>query len=378
MATNSAPTLATPSFVRGAQDTVVTPDVYTAKAGTAPFTSIQDITKRMGMTPSEALRGGRYMAQQLASLQGLYQANTSQFNRGDLLSRAANLSDGIGRAMKGMSLGQGNLILDSVRGAGGMLVNGVKMYRQVMSGDFGPISKLADLGNELTGSTFFTIEDPDSVAGMIAGTTKEMMKYGIPGSVEGLKARLLSTGMQNYYAKEVLPNIIDSSDVQSLKELAGITSSKTLSMINTNAIQDFAGKYIVPAGQTVQQMQAEYGDLMEAFAATNPDWASTVRQWPGATDKVTNITAILGGSQDFKSAVQRGTFGAANGTVDKFLGMSALFKSGSVTQSIQEKFPYTQVKKDSEWPTVQADPRTVTLGIPDPRQIEAVALPPVG
>ncbi len=379
MATDvSAPGLATPTFVRGAQDSVVTPDIYAAKNGKKPFTPVQDLADKLGMTKDEMMRGGKWATQALPMLQGLYNANkTTAYNRGTMLDRVANMSGGIGRLMKSMPVSNGNMILESIQNSGTMLMSGVKSYRQIMSGDFTPLGKLADLGNELTGSTFFTIEDPDSVAGMLVGTTKELMRYGIPNSVEGLKSRILSSGMQNYYAKEVLPNIIDSSAVRDLKELAGITSSKTLSMINSQAIQDFSDKYVAPVGQTYKDLQATYGDLSEAFSAVNPDWNAKVRQLPTGPDRVLDLTQVMGGSSDFRTVFSQGARAAAPGTVDKFYALATVFEKTSVSKEVGSKFPYTVVQKESEWPKVQADPRLYSQNIPDPRQLEAVALPPL-
>ena len=378
MATDvSAPGLATPTFVRGAQDSVVTPDIYTAKNGSKPFTPIQDISAKLGMTKDEMLRGGKWAANALPMVQGLYNANkTTAFNRGNMIDRVANLSGGIGRLMKSMPVGNGNVILESIKGAGTMLVSGVQSYRQVMSGDWGPISKLADLGNELTGSTFFTIEDPDSVAGMLVGTTKELMRYGVPNSVEGLKARIMSSGMQNYYAKEILPTVIDSSSVKDLKELAGITSSKTLSMINSQAIQDFSDKYVAPVGQTYKDLQATYGDLSEAFSAVNPDWNAKVRQLPTGPDRVLDLTQVMGGSSDFREVLALGAKAAPQGSTDKFYALADMFGKTSVVGQVQSKFPYSVIERESTWPKVQADPRVYSQAIPDPRSIEAVSLPP--
>lgn len=332
--------LATPNFIAGVNDKLAAIDVY-AKNTKAVVNKIQDIAKLFDVDLTSLLKGGDAIAQAFPLIKSV-KDGLIELNKENLVARLTGLSKNVANAVKQMGgeffdqLGNVQLIKDVAA-----TVDGVTSYLKDVS--YASLSAISDLVSQVTGDpTLFRIQDKEAAAALFTGLIKEASSKGISNTFKAVVSKIKDSDVLNSVIANVLPDVIDKSDVRMLASIVQSDGSKVTRLLDSRLIDKFASKYSFGLGFEPSKVQQAFKEVRETFDLINPSWNRYITPVQNGIARLANATVITQASADFKKGML--DYIKLNNqdlpTEDKLLSLGTVFDSVSVDVELQKRFPF--------------------------------------
>jgi hypothetical protein len=339
------PTLATPSFITKASDTLVASDVY--KASGTILNSFQDVVKDIKAVLPTLLQGGAAIAQFIPIIQSLKSGN---LNIGSLVGRLSSATSSlVGVAVKGLDPSTQSMILSATSEASKIAVS-VGGVTQVLTGT--NFSSIAGIGNAVNaiagGAKLMGVSDSGNLGATIGGIMRSSGSLGISGLYNTVTTGMTDAGQLFNAAQKSLPGIVSNSDVQSLQQMSTSIPAGLTSSFSPTLVSDFSSSFTRTTALAQNPSPSQNGPILtsvlSAFNAVKSGWNSAPQATVPATSQfglgnVSNLSAITNGSPAFQSVLTTGVYNMP--TDCKEYALAAAYGPTDVSSQLSSQFPNT-------------------------------------
>lgn len=363
--------LATPTFVAGAKDDLATADIY-SQTNDAVINSIQEQGDDLfDASNSLGLRGGKAMQ---AVANDKLTSSVPSLSLGEITSRIGNAVSAVASGIRNLSDSAAGALLRQIGPAmpNVPLVATLAGVSRQISPNAYPVGDVAAVGqiiNKLAGTSTFALSDRGATVGTLSGVIGTATQMGIPNAF-GETVKYFNTApgggvdraalMQ--VAAKVMPSVIRSGDLSSLRSMATTLPPRTLPMINPTVISDFNSSYEAPASIcAASDYEDKYDEVMETYTEIDPDWESCSRE----DEEIPSLLEMQNASEDMSQIVRVGSK-LSDDPDAKLRLLSTEFPRGDVTTCLRRDFPATALAPESRTAPPQLDPRYGDDVIPDP------------
>jgi len=354
--------LAASTFITSPNNALATLDVYT-KSNSSIVNKIQDIALKFDPDIANILKGGSYISSQFPVIE----KTASQLltvNQDNLIARISAISKPISSSIKSLTSGFTQGVQNLAKSIGipddvSVLVNDIAM--KVRGVDFQNLQSIAGLIQEVSGnSNAFTVNDQAAFSGLVIGIAQEATNNGIPNSLDALAPAITSQGVMNDVVSNLLPVILQNSDVRMLKTLVDNDSSNYTRLLDQTYIEQFIKGYKFGFGFDEGEENTEFRMMMDCFDRIDPDWDKKTILENTAQYEAIDLTKIVDGSKDFQSGLIQDIMinnpGAITDDPDEiFMALSTVFKPTDVYTEIKTLLPYNVISEGNNNTT---DPQT--------------------
>ena len=292
--------LATPSFISGAKDTLATADVYTLNNNT-PITDVAAITAATNPTIANSLRGGKSMSSTASSLAATaVSAASALLSAATLTARVASSMPEMGSVLSQLSSSAASSIINGITSNSGITATVNGLTKTLVGTAFGDIAAIGAMINGNACHDSFSIDDPGAIAEVTSGYLKIAMGSGIPNSFSALTCGISDKGILTNIAGNVLPNAVQSSDLQSITAIANSVGGGTLLSLNPNVLNNISSNFNNGPNATTADLLSNSANITSTYAAVNPNWNVYNSPVNGVGG---DITALQDGSPDLQNSL---------------------------------------------------------------------------
>jgi hypothetical protein len=378
--------LAPNAWVGAADNKLATADVYSPPGKPSVITDIQNLFQQFNFAISDVLRGGKYIAANIAAAERGVKMLTS----GDVLSRVLGASVLTKAALNSLgAVGLGNIAdtinsgINMAEGAVGSAIGQVsnQVYAEI-GGVVSAVSAATAEGlgavgaciNSLGVNASFSINDVGAKVSIFSGLIQTASGYGMPNSYGSLIASISDRGMIGQITMKVLPSIVSNSDVHSLLSIGATLGARGAYAYNPNIIADFSSSYTTPlptsTGSQTDYTQA-FSDITNAYSSVDPDWATLNRETTitdengndlTQNDPAFNLNAITNGSDDFQKVVTQGVTSTTDRT-NNVMALAGVVQQSTVAAKLADQFPLTVFNGNNQTASTQ-NPLAIAAGVP--------------
>jgi hypothetical protein len=368
--------LASPSFLTGPQDNLVTVDVYTGTSG-GIVNSIKSLEAKYNVDLIGMLRAGAAAAQLVPVIEGIANGKLLM-NPQAALARLLTASNRLVAAVGGSSLnsafsalssgvqsaiGEAGQVLGQIEATVGGVVN------TIVNGAVGDIQALGAVINGFANDAgAFLMVDTQALAGMAAGVINQCAAYGISGAFEHMVKNITNPYVLNSIVAQTLPSLIRTGDLTSLQSLSMIASSVGISAVNPSLLPSFVQSYnrslIGSAIQrTPYQDGATYVQMMATFNTADPTWNVSTRSSDGDDDDAVDISSLLGGTDDFTGVLASGVMNSSD-PVEQMNGLATVYQPSDVDTDLKAMYPTTYIDPALRSTDVPTEPEQAAAATP--------------
>lgn len=344
--TAAPPTLAVPTFITKAQDTLVASDVYKATGKT--LNSFQDVVKDIKSVLPTLLQGGRALAQFIPILQSIKNGN---INIASLVSRLTTASSGVlGLAIKGLDPSTQAAILSTTSTLGKYAVQIGTVTQQIKSTNFSSIASIGSSITALSGDAkAFGITDPGNLASTIGGIVRSSGQYGLSG-IYGTLTKGINDADQLFQAGiKAYPGIAANTDIASLKQYGASVGYGLSATISPNVVADVTSQFTrttaLDQNPSPSNDSSIFPSVLSAFNTVKQGWNTAVKATTEVTSEfglsnVFDVSHMVGNANDdFRSMVGNGVMSMPDDSKEYVL--ASLYPATDVTSQLQGQFPKT-------------------------------------
>jgi hypothetical protein len=301
------PNLAPTTFSAGANDTLLTVDVY-KKSSAGILTGVKDILSGNLSSSSVAALVNTPVAGVL-----LKSANASlvkagigklQLNKDILTKSLIQSNPALVGAIKSLSA-QTQANLTNMAG----MVNKVQttlggITSHIASADLSTVANLGKMVTDLVGDTTlaFAYKDISAITSLSSNLVKEAASVGMTGLYSTLAgAEAITAPMLADITKDITPTMLELSDNKLLVEVSNTPGAKHLRDQSSNFISSYLTDYkLQQASIKDADRSEEFTEISEAFGRIDPDWMSTERNG----EDVLDATNLSNASEPARQAMQ--------------------------------------------------------------------------
>jgi hypothetical protein len=348
-----AGTLATPTFVSGANDSVATEDVYQKITG-VPVNSVPAQSSVTNTDLVGDLRGNGSMKTAASSVKPAVASAST--NSQDVLSRidgsfAGPLSSATSSAgtlfSKVPSTVAGSVLKDvSPYTNVNYIVNGVR--GKVAASNFGILAPILNgVGSLGCPNNNLGIFDKDALRQSLLGLLLAALAAGLRNLLGAFTCLMPDVSTFNTYAKDAIKPVLHYADLGSLTTLAQNTSPGYINSVNPNTTSDFSKNFAYQQPPSTSDLNSTYSQVHSTYNTINPSWNSTPLHSTAGTENALNLTPVLNGSNDFQHTFA--TCGANSPDPDQQLyALSGSYMPANPTGDLQTHFPSTYLASTSD------------------------------
>jgi hypothetical protein len=378
-------TLAQNAWVGAADNKLATADPYNPPSGPSIITDVQNLFQKFDITITDVLRGGKYIAQQAATIATEVKMLTSS----DILARVLGASALTKTVLNNLGVvGLGNVAsainsgISMAEGAVGSAIGTVagEVYAD-LNGVMTAVSSAAAEGlsavgaciNSLGVSASFSLNDVGAKVGLYAGLISTSAGYGMQGSFGSLMATITDRNILGMVSMKVIPSIVNNSDVKSLLQIGLTLGAGQAYAYSPNILANFSSQYTTPLGTSTSgnvDYTSQFQDTMNAYSAIDPDWSTLNRQTTitdadgndvTQNDAAFNLSSISSGSTDFQNMLSQGAMASTNSS-DKLMLLANSVQQTTVASKLASQFPLTVFDGNGQTSNDTQDPEVVASG----------------
>lgn len=333
------PPLAQPSFFTGPNDNLAVANAYQQAGGIV--NAVQDLVSNLGISIPDVLKGGKALASLLPIVTGIRNGSllTSPTS---LITRLLASSTQITSAFKFLGPDMQADLLAGLKSIGPVAVTLGNLTQQIKVTNFDNLNSVGSLISAFTnGAAGLNIIDKDSIASVIGGIVKQAGSYGMMGTYGAVITGINDAEILAKAAGLSLPSVIKSGDAISLAQMAQSVSSGALTLMNPSALNQFASAFdrlTNAGGDAVNAAMYDtktFSQIVQTFGDVNSAWNTCTR----GNSQFTNITALMGASDDFSSMISNGVKRLNNGDPQQDYALAALYGPQDVAANIAAMFP---------------------------------------
>lgn len=344
------PPLAAPSFTTGPNDSLAVVDNYTASGGV--INSIQDQLANLGVIVPDVLRGGAALASILPIVTGIKNGIASA-NPAALVARLLSSASQITSAFAFLGPDVQNEILSGLGDIAPIAITVAGLAKQVSVTNFSNLQSVGNLLSSFTGSAeAFGIIDPAAIGSIVGAVVGQLNSYGVTGVFGVAMAGITDASIIARASGIALPGIIAASDIVSLGQMAGLLPPSAILTLNPLALTQLASSYARtslnamgvtnPQANDGASFSALFGtsDTPGTFDQVSSDWNVAPRETSAGTANATDISSLMGGSDDFTSVLSNGVKSLDPADSQQDYAIATTYPDTDVMSNLQNGFPY--------------------------------------
>lgn len=248
--------------------------------------------------------------------------------------------------------------------------NGIKSALLKASGKSEILGTIAGITSTIKGADLTTLTGLGSLIGSVAGSNypilfndksglialsgniiKQASEIGLPNVLKAFTDGITDKGILSGIAKEIMPHIVSTSNVNMLSNLASSSLAKDVLKNQPNFISDFTKNFKLPANLKQSQYSNYTDSIKSSFFAINPNWNKTILQ-TGLS--VLNMSITRDSSPEFKrllrakANINHVTINPAEATtINTSVALDELSKASAMDDfmSLDKNFATTQSAK---------------------------------
>lgn len=335
----SSSILVKPFFSQPSTENVSVADVYNTSNLTV-VNSIQDQTDpEENSLKSLAIRGSKYLKNIFPTARAVLSNGMALANATTGKQRLSALISGSSSIFQSLPSSYQSLFSDDPKQLGTSIVTLGGVAQRVLNTNLGNVRSTAALIGNLAGDrNLVGVQDQDSLLSFTSTIANEAARTRIPNSISSMVSFVGNSQLINKFAKMTLPATLEFSNSLGLKDLATLAKPGDINLLNPNLITDFATMYTKPPACTAAEYATEYGNVMDAFKATNNKWNRITRQ--GDSDESVNITPLMNNSDDMQTIVKNGVMKSTEKDEKLYL-LADMYAQTTPKKSLANAYPGT-------------------------------------
>lgn len=296
--------LASTTFSTKADETLAALDAYAAK-GSGVVNAIKDIRGALDYDALAGLKGGN-LGEGLSflsktSIEGL-KVDKEALTKGLLGSN----SELIGSLRSLPNLVQSEIL--KVQGTISDItatVNGVQAT--IKNADLNTLQGVGDLINKISKTTLpYSFTDKSGLVTLGSNLIKEGNRLGLPDVYKTITSGISDKGIVLGITKLLLPNVISTSNINALLNIANSPVVKQITKISPSFVGDFVKNFTLQVGTLQSDHPAILKSIGESLTKLDARWKTTVQ----GNDDITDLSAVAACSPDMDKLFR--TTGAEN------------------------------------------------------------------
>lgn len=256
-------------------------------------------------------------------------------NKEELTKRVLSASSEFSTSMRGMTAELQDGMVKNIPLRSDMICTVNDIKAKINSSELKNVESIGRLVNEISKTNIFKAKDNSALAGILGTVIGTASRIGIPDSYNSIASTITDTKLLLSVTKIALPQVIDSSNMATLKSISRSPIGKLIESLSPGTIKSISKSYKFP--QKTDKKNREDFDLvnvLQTVYSLKNDWGKTAR---GRNETISSLMEIQDGSNDFKKLLLSQTRNLDDS--NKHYGFAASVKRTSVRQAIKKDFP---------------------------------------
>jgi len=258
--------------------------------------------KKLGLevNPSSLLDGviasNPELSSAMKSLPKELQTNLTKVNK--TIEKANGIVNGVVPQLKNIA-SQSKTIMDNATGVYNKVVTTIDGITNIVKhADIGTLTGLGTMINTLSGAELpMSFIDKTGLSNLATNLIRESSELKMPNTFTALEKTINDIPLLNGIVKNLLPDIIEKSNTDLLKQIADSKVAVDVNKILPSFKNDFVSSYTKPLLTNTNNIIKEFNDINNSFTKIDPSW-KTCRNV--GSDSTINATVWSNASQDFK------------------------------------------------------------------------------